>query len=118
MWISVSFALLSSLVTVPLGVAAAVVTQNPYRGRALVRAVFLVPYVLPSFVVSTVWRTMLQPDGIVNAQLARFGVEHFEGLDVTLALENSRNLDLEPRRRHFHPGLPGERRVANPRQHV
>ena len=74
-WISVSFALLSSLVTVPLGVAAAVVTQNPYRGRALVRAVFLVPYVLPSFVVSTVWRTMLQPDGIVNAQLARFGID-------------------------------------------
>ncbi len=74
-WISVSFALLSSLVTVPLGVAAAVVTQNPYRGRALVRAVFLIPYVLPSFVVSTVWRTMLQPDGIVNARLARFGID-------------------------------------------
>src|SRR6185312_15983395 len=65
-WISVSFAVLSTIITVPIGIAAAVVTQNKYRGRALVRAVFLIPYVLPSFVVATVWRTMLQPDGIVN----------------------------------------------------
>lgn len=74
-WISVSFAVLSTIVTVPIGVAAALVTQNAYPGRALVRAVFLVPYVLPSFVVATVWRTMLQPDGIVNVLLARVGVE-------------------------------------------
>lgn len=74
-WISVSFAVLSTLVTVPLGVAAAVVTQNPYRGRAIVRAIFLIPYVLPSFVVATVWRTMLQPDGIVNGVLQNVGMD-------------------------------------------
>ena len=74
-WISVSFAVLSTIVTVPIGVAAAVVTQNAYRGRAFVRAIFLIPYVLPSFVVATVWRTMLQPDGIVNSQLTRIGVD-------------------------------------------
>ncbi|MFI6262744.1 carbohydrate ABC transporter permease [Micromonospora sp. NPDC051006] len=74
-WISVSFAVLATVATVPIGIAAALVTQNPYRGRAIVRAVFLIPYVLPSFVVATVWRTMLQPDGIVNATLAKAGVE-------------------------------------------
>ena len=68
-WISVSFALLATAATVPIGIAAALVTQNKYRGRGLVRAVFLIPYVLPSFVVATVWRTMLQPDGIVNSVL-------------------------------------------------
>ena len=68
-WLSVSFAVLSTAVTVPIGIAAALVTQNAYRGRALVRAVFLIPYVLPSFVVASVWRTMLQPDGIVNETL-------------------------------------------------
>jgi multiple sugar transport system permease protein len=73
--ISVSFALISTIVTVPIGVAAAVVTQNRYRGRGLVRATFLIPYVLPSFVVASVWRTMLQPDGIVNAVLVRAGAE-------------------------------------------
>jgi len=74
-WISVSFAVISTVATVPLGVAAAVVTQNTYRGRGVVRAVFLVPYVLPSFVVASVWRTMLQPDGIVNATLAKVGID-------------------------------------------
>jgi multiple sugar transport system permease protein len=74
-WISVSFAVLSTIATVPIGIAAALVTQNAYRGRGLVRAVFLIPYVLPSFVVATVWRTMLQPDGVVNAWLSRAGIE-------------------------------------------
>jgi multiple sugar transport system permease protein len=73
-WISVSFAVLSTIATVPFGVAAAVATQNRYRGRAAVRAVFLIPYVLPSFVVATVWRTMLQPDGIVNTLLGKVGI--------------------------------------------
>ncbi|MEU4215839.1 sugar ABC transporter permease [Actinoplanes sp. NPDC026623] len=75
MWISVSFAVIATIATVPFGVAAAVATQNRYRGRGLVRAVFLIPYVLPSFVVATVWRTMLQPDGIVNTLLARVGAD-------------------------------------------
>ncbi|MFG1610894.1 carbohydrate ABC transporter permease [Actinoplanes sp. NPDC049265] len=79
-WISVSFAVLSTAVTVPIGIAAALVTQNAYRGRGLVRAVFLIPYVLPSFVVASVWRTMLQPDGIVNKTL---------GLGSTLWLSGS-----------------------------
>ena len=74
-WISVSFSVLSTAVTVPIGIAAALVTQNAYRGRAAVRAVFLIPYVLPSFVVATVWRTMLQPDGIVNATLSKVGID-------------------------------------------
>src|SRR6266536_1719661 len=66
-WISVSFAVISTVATVPLGMAAAIATQNRYRGRGLVRAVFLIPYVLPSFVVATVWRTMLQRvDGEVH----------------------------------------------------
>ena len=73
-WISVSFAVIATAATVPLGVAAALVTQNSYRGRAWVRAIFLIPYVLPSFVVASVWRTMLQPDGIVNTLLAKVGV--------------------------------------------
>jgi len=74
-WISVSFAVLSTIATVPIGIAAALVTQNAYKGRGLVRAVFLIPYVLPSFVVATVWRTMLQPDGVVNAWLSKVGID-------------------------------------------
>ena len=40
-------------VTVPIGVAAAISTQNRFPGRGLVRSIYLIPYVLPAFVVGT-----------------------------------------------------------------
>lgn len=74
-WLSVSYSLVAMVVTVPLGIAAAVATQNPFKGRALVRSVFLIPYVLPSFVVATVWRTMFQPNGVVDSALGSVGID-------------------------------------------
>ena len=74
-WLSVSYSLIAMVVTLPLGIGAAVATQNAFKGRALVRSIFLVPYVLPAFVVATVWRTMLQPDGVVNSVLASLGID-------------------------------------------
>lgn len=73
--ISFSYAVIVTIVTLPIGVAAAVATQNRFRGRGLVRSIFLIPYVLPAFVVATVWRAMLQPDGVVNATLGSFGID-------------------------------------------
>ncbi len=72
--ISVSFALIAAVVTMPIGVAAALATQNRFRGRALVRSLFLIPYVLPAFVVGTLWRTMLQPGGVVDSMLGAVGI--------------------------------------------
>ena len=72
--ISVSFAAIASVITLPVGVAAALATQNRFRGRALVRSLFLIPYVLPAFVVGTLWRTMLQPGGVVDGMLGGLGV--------------------------------------------
>ncbi|MCA4134255.1 carbohydrate ABC transporter permease [Arthrobacter sp. M4] len=74
-WLSVSYSLIAMIVTVPLGIAAAVATQNAFKGRALIRSVFLIPYVLPSFVVATVWRTMFQPNGVVDSALGTFGID-------------------------------------------
>lgn len=71
---SVSFSVIATVLTVPIGVFAALATQNAFRGRGLVRSIFLIPYVLPSFVVGSFWRTMLQPDGIVNKVLAGLGL--------------------------------------------
>ena len=73
--ISVSFALIVEVITLPVGVAAALAAQNRFRGRAFVRSVFLIPYVLPAFVVGTVWRTMLQPNGVVNNLLDVVGID-------------------------------------------
>lgn len=74
-WLSVSYSLLAMVVTLPLGIAAAVATQNAFKGRAVIRSIFLIPYVLPSFVVATIWRTMFQPDGIVDRALGTVGIE-------------------------------------------
>ncbi len=73
-WISVSFAVIAAGVTLPIGVAAALATQNRFRGRGLVRSLFLIPYVLPAFVVGTLWRTMLQPGGVVDSVLGGMGI--------------------------------------------
>jgi len=73
-WISISFAVISTAVTVPLGVAAALATQNKFHGRAAVRTIFLIPYILPSFVVATVWRTMFQPGGVIVNGLHSIGI--------------------------------------------
>lgn len=73
-WLSVSFSVIATMLTVPVGIAAALVAQNPYRGRAIVRSVFLIPYVIPSFVTATVWRTILQPDGLLNTALGGIGI--------------------------------------------
>jgi len=77
---TVSYAVIATVITIPIGVFAALATQNPFRGRGVVRALFLIPYVLPSFVVGTFWRTMLQPDGVVNQMLLGAGLPAGEWL--------------------------------------
>ncbi len=74
-WLSVSYSVLAMIITLPLGIAAALATQNKFRGRALVRSIFLIPYVLPAFVVATVWRTMFQPGGVVDHTLNGIGID-------------------------------------------
>jgi multiple sugar transport system permease protein len=73
-WVSVSIAVLATVVAVPLGVLGALSTQDRFRGRGLVRSLYLLPYVMPAFVVGTVWRVILQLDGVANHGLGLFGV--------------------------------------------
>jgi multiple sugar transport system permease protein len=68
-WVSVGYSALVTVAALPIGLAAALATQQRFAGRALVRSAFLIPYVLPAFVVGTVWRTILQPQGPVNRVL-------------------------------------------------
>jgi multiple sugar transport system permease protein len=73
-WLSVFYAVVVTLVTTPIGIAAALATQQAFRGRGFVRSVFLIPYVLPAFVVGTIWRIILLPDGFANRTLAHVGI--------------------------------------------
>jgi multiple sugar transport system permease protein len=74
-WVSLSFSLLTTVVCTPVGLLAALAVNTRFRGRIVVRSLFLVPYVIPSFVTATVWRMVLQPDGIVNRLLGGVGVD-------------------------------------------
>ncbi|MFH5821079.1 carbohydrate ABC transporter permease [Georgenia sp. AZ-5] len=57
----------STILTIALGLLAALVVRSPFRGRTFVRAAMLLPYVAPVVAVTFVWRTMLNPNfGIVN----------------------------------------------------
>lgn len=54
--------------SIVLGLVAALVVRRPFRGRTLVRASMLLPYVAPVVAVTFVWQVMLDPQlGIVNA---------------------------------------------------
>jgi multiple sugar transport system permease protein len=50
-----------------LGLVAALALRRPFRGRGLVRAALLLPYVAPVVAATFVWSTMLNPQyGVVN----------------------------------------------------
>src|SRR5581483_4840602 len=69
--ISVAFSLLTTLLITPIGILAALTVNTEYRGRTIVRALYLVPYVLPTFVTALVWRMMfLNKTGLVDRFLA------------------------------------------------
>ncbi|UJP09648.1 sugar ABC transporter permease [Microbacterium sp. KUDC0406] len=71
-WRALGTTLLYSVLTmvgsVGLGLALALALRRPFPGRGIVRALLLVPYVLPLIAAVTIWQTMLNPQyGIVNA---------------------------------------------------
>lgn len=59
-----------------LGMAAAVVLQKQFRGRGLIRTLFLIPYALPMYAGIIAWKFMFQKDtGAINHFL-------FDNLDL------------------------------------
>lgn len=53
---SVAFALITTAIITPVGVGAAVLYNEKFAGRAVFRAVALLPYTIPAFVNAIVWR--------------------------------------------------------------
>ncbi|GAB3003145.1 ABC transporter permease [Amycolatopsis acidiphila] len=73
--ISVAFSLLTTLVVTPIGCLAAVSVHRRFRGRGLVRALYLVPYVIPTFVTALLARVLfLNQHGLVDRILADLGI--------------------------------------------
>jgi multiple sugar transport system permease protein len=56
--------------SIGIGLVAALALRDRFKGRTLVRASVLIPYVAPVVAVAFLWETMLNPDfGIVNSWL-------------------------------------------------
>ncbi|MGW2824935.1 carbohydrate ABC transporter permease [Streptomyces sp. NPDC001443] len=65
--VTVAFTLLSVGLCWMIGTAAAICMQDAFRGRGLLRALFLVPYALPVYAAVITWVFMFQHDnGLVN----------------------------------------------------
>ena len=65
---TVIYSVVGTALAIGLGLAAALIVRAPFRGRTLVRASMLLPYVTPVVAVTFVWSVMLNPNlGIVNA---------------------------------------------------
>lgn len=73
---SVVFSLVSTFVTIVLGLIAALLLNRPFRARGPARAVFLFPYVAPVVSVAFVWRWILdpRPSGVLNDVLMSTGL--------------------------------------------
>jgi len=78
--ISIAFSLLTTLLITPIGILAALTVNTPFRGRTLVRVLYLIPYVIPTFVTALLWRMMfLNHTGLVDHLLATL---HLASIDT------------------------------------
>lgn len=66
---------LSVIAILVVGVGAALLVNEPIHGRALIRSLILVPWIVPAIVVAVVWKWLYNPDfGIVSDALIRAGL--------------------------------------------
>jgi multiple sugar transport system permease protein len=73
---SIVYSFTATCLTILLGLIAALLLNRSFRGRGLVRAVFLFSYVAPIVSVAFVWRWILdpRPSGVLNDLLMRLGI--------------------------------------------
>ena len=72
---TVVFVIITTFTTTVLGTAYALLMNEPFRGRSLVRAASLLPWVLPSTVTAFLWVWMFHGQyGIINAGLLSIGI--------------------------------------------
>ena len=66
--------LLSLFIQIPFSLALAVLLNRRFPGRAILRLLFFLPYVLSEAVTGIVFTLMLQPDSVVDSTLAAIGL--------------------------------------------
>ncbi|MEO1092948.1 MAG: sugar ABC transporter permease [Pseudomonadota bacterium] len=74
LWVSLLYTVFGTGGALILGLFAALLLQEAFRGRAFLRGLFLFPYVAPVIAVAYTWVTLLDPNsGALNAILLQTG---------------------------------------------
>jgi multiple sugar transport system permease protein len=77
LWNSVVWVFGSVFLQFVFGFAAALLLQQAFTGRALVRTLTLLPWIIPGVVVGLIWQWLYQPNyGVINDLLIRAGWMH------------------------------------------
>lgn len=90
LWKGIVYAATTTVLQLVFGVVAALVLHEAFRGRTLVRALVLFPYMIPTIVAVIVWKWLLSDTyGLVNHFLLRAGLASqpvvFLGVDHMMA---------------------------------
>jgi multiple sugar transport system permease protein len=88
---TVVYATLSTIITLIMGLIAAMLLNRKFVGRGIARGIFLFPYVAPVISVAFVWRWLLdpRPSGVLNNILMSLGL-----IDTTQAFLATRGLAI------------------------
>jgi multiple sugar transport system permease protein len=86
--VTFQFTIGSTLFTAVVGLALAVMLNQPLKGRILIRSVIFFPYMISTVIVALIWRNILDPYlGILNSVLYKFNLpEQFWLTDADKAL--------------------------------
>src|ERR1700716_4106129 len=75
LWNSIVWVFGSVILQFVFGFAAALLLQQAFKGRSLVRTLTLLPWIIPGVVVALIWEFIYQPNyGLLNDVLSRMGV--------------------------------------------
>ena len=88
---SIVYSFAGTILTLIVGLVAALLLNRPFRGRGLTRAIFLFPYVAPVVSIAFVWRWILdpRPSGVLNDVLMRLNL-----IELPIAYLATRGLAL------------------------
>jgi multiple sugar transport system permease protein len=75
LWLTIRYTLVIVTIEFPLAMILALMLNEPIRGRAIYRALLLIPWVMPNVVAAIIWRWIYSPDfGLLNFALAELHI--------------------------------------------
>ena len=74
LWHSLAILVLSLVIQGPLAIGLAILLNQRIRGRAVIRVLIFVPYIISEVIVGTGWSLMLQSTGAMNDLLKHLGL--------------------------------------------